>query len=112
VDVVIELRQYATATGKVPFALWLTGLEDSKTQARIAARLDRVSAGNFGDCKPVGGGVQEIRIDYGPGYRVYFAMTGAQQALLLSGATKRRQAADIARAIEYLKDFKHRSAKP
>jgi putative addiction module killer protein len=68
-----------------------------------------VVAGNFGDCKPVGEGVSELRIDYGPGYRVYFAMITPATVLLLCGGDKRRQAADIARAIEYLKDHKRRS---
>jgi putative addiction module killer protein len=60
----------------------------------------------------VGNGVSEIRIDFGPGYRVYCAMIGRERVLLLSGGTKRRQAADIAKAVEYLKDFKQRSLKP
>jgi putative addiction module killer protein len=66
--------------------------------------------GNFGDCKAVGGGVWELRIDHGPGYRVYYAMIGQACVLLLCGGDKRRQAADIARAVEYLRDYKQRSA--
>ena len=108
----MEIRQYATVSGRVPFAMWLEGLNDSKAQARIAARLERLVVGNFGDCKPVGNGVSEVRIDFGPGYRIYCAMIGRERVLLLSGGTKRRQAADIAKAVEYLNDFKQRSVKP
>ena len=108
----IELCQYTTASGKVPYADWFTGLKDSKAAARVTARLERVVSGNFGDCKPVGEGVSEIRIDYGPGYRIYFAMIGRECVLLLCGGTKRRQFSDVARAIEYLKDFKRRRVNP
>jgi putative addiction module killer protein len=87
-------------------------LPDRQAQARIAARLERLTAGNFGDCKRVGGGVSELRIDHGPGYRVYFAMIGRACVLLLCGGEKRRQSADIAAAIEYLKDYQRRSPKP
>ena len=108
----IEVRQYATAHGKIPFQSWFEGLNDSRAQARITARLERLVAGNFGDCKPVGRGVSEMRVDYGAGYRIYYAMIGREHALLLCGGTKRRQSADIARAIEYLTDFRQRSVKP
>ena len=108
----VEIRQYTTASGKNVFATWLESLKDSQAQARIAARLDRLGVGNFGDCQPVGQGVSELRIDYGPGYRVYHAMLGRTCVLLLCGGDKRRQSADIVRAIEYLKDYKRRSVKP
>jgi putative addiction module killer protein len=84
-------------------------LRDRGAQARIAARLDRLASGNFGDCKAVGGGARELQIDYGPGYRVYFAMIDGACVLLLCGGEKRRQSADITSAIEYLKDYKRRS---
>ena len=108
----IEIRQYTTASGRNPFESWLASLKDARAAARIAARLDRLVAGNFGDAKPVGQGVSELRIDYGPGYRIYFAMVSGTCVLLLSGGDKRRQSADIAKAIDYLKDFKQRSSKP
>lgn len=107
----IVVRHYTTASGKNLFESWLETLGDRKTQARIAARLDRVTTGNFGDCKPVGGGVSELRIDHGPGYRVYFAMVGKTSVLVLCGGEKRRQSADVAAAIEYLSDYKRRSTK-
>lgn len=88
---------------------WLASLKDLKARARIAARLDRLSLGSFGDCKPLREGVSELRIDWGPGYRVYYAMLGRTCVLLLCGGDKRRQASDIKRAIEYLEDFKERT---
>jgi len=108
----MEIRQYTTASGKIIFDSWLATLNDPRADARIAARLDRLSAGNFGDCKPVGAGVYELRIDYGPGYRVYYAMIGRTCVLLLCGGDKRRQSADIAKALEYLKDYRQRSTNP
>ena len=88
---------------------WLASLEDLKARARIAARLDRLSLRNFGDCKALREGVSELRIDWGPGYRVYYAMLGRTCVLLLCGGDKRRQASDIKRAIECLEDFKERT---
>jgi putative addiction module killer protein len=107
----MELRQYVTASGKIIFDSWLQALADNRAQARIVARLDRLVLNNFGDCKPVGSGVFELRIDYGPGYRVYYTIVGRSVVLLLCGGDKRRQSADIAKAIEYLQDYRKRSAK-
>ena len=84
---------------------------DKVAEARITARLDRMSAGNFGDIKPVGQGVFEMRIDYGPGYRVYFGRIGKACVLLFCAGDKRSQKADIAKAHEYFAEFKKRSAK-
>lgn len=105
----MELRHYTTANGKDVFESWLCGLKDDRTEARIDARINRLSQGNFGDCTPVGGGVRELRIDFGPGYRVYYAVVGQTCVLLLCGGDKRRQSTDIAKAIEYLRDYKQRS---
>lgn len=88
------------------FDVWLSGLADERAQARIARRIDRLAAGNPGDVKPVGSGVSELRIDYGPGYRVYFARRGQLVVLLLCGGDKRTQAADIKRAIAMAKEWK------
>ena len=80
------------------FAAWLAGLADSGAKARILMRIKRLASGNPGDVKPIGGGVSEMRIDYGPGYRVYYVSRGAERAILLLGGTKKRQADAIARA--------------
>jgi putative addiction module killer protein len=80
-----------------------------RAQAKIATRINRLAAGNFGDCKSLRQGLFELRIDWGPGYRVCYAMIGRECELLLCGSDKRKQAADIERALEYLKDYKERS---
>ena len=80
------------------FSAWLAGLRDDRAKAKILKRIDRAGAGNFGDVGPVGEGVSEMRIFYGPGYRVYFAQQGADLVLLLCGGDKSTQAADIAEA--------------
>ena len=90
---------------------WLAGLE-LNTRARIATRIDRLSLGNFGDCKSLREGVSELRIDRGPGYRLYYGMVGRTCVLLLCGGDKRKQSSDIKRAIEYLEDYKERTRKP
>lgn len=82
------------------FDAWLAGMKDHIGKARIALRLDRAAKGNFGDCEPVGGGVSEMRIHYGPGYRVYFTRRDAVIYLLLLGGDKSTQKRDIKRAIE------------
>jgi putative addiction module killer protein len=74
--------------------------------ARIAARIDRLAPGNPGDVKPVGSGISEMRIDYGPGYRVYFVQRGSAVVVILCGGDKRTQAADIKRAIKIVADWK------
>ena len=88
--------------------VWLEALKDLRAKAQIQARMVRVAAGNFGDCKPLRDGVQERRIDYGPGYRVYLSRQGPILVLLLCGGDKADQSRDIERAIEYLKDWKER----
>lgn len=80
------------------FDRWLNDLRDARAAARILARLDRLAVGNPGDVKPVGEGVSEMRIDYGPGYRVYFTQRGLLVAVLLCGGDKSTQDRDIARA--------------
>jgi putative addiction module killer protein len=80
------------------FIDWLRGLKDRQAKARIAARIDRLSLGNPGDVAPVGEGVSEMRIHYGPGYRVYFVQRGAELIVLLAGGDKDSQPADIKRA--------------
>jgi putative addiction module killer protein len=100
--------QYQTIDGRTPLFEWLDRLADRQAQARIAARLDRLSGGLFGDWKSVGGGVCELRVDHGPGYRVYLGQDGKTLILLLCGGTKRTQAKDIEKAHAYWKDYKAR----
>lgn len=107
----IELRRYVTRAGKDVFGDWLAPLSDNQTQARILARIDRLAVGNFGDSKHLRGGVSELRIDWGPGYRVYYAMIGKVCVLLLCGGDKRKQSSDIQRAIEYFRDYQERTRK-
>ena len=107
-----EIRHDLTASGKNLFEEWLDSLRDAKAEARIAARIARLGAGNFGDCKPLKDGVWELRIDRGPGYRVYYAMSGRTCVLLLFGGDKRKQSADINRAVEYWTDYQERERKP
>lgn len=104
-----ELRHYTNADGVDVFAQWLDSLRDRQAQARVAARLVRLNNGNFGDCKPLGEGVWELRIDWGPGYRVYYAIQSQRLILLCEGGDKRSQAADIKRAIERWQDWQQRS---
>jgi putative addiction module killer protein len=90
----IEVRQTDV------FIDWFAGLRDREARARITVRIRRLSLGNPGDVKPVGSGVSEMRIDYGPGYRVYFVPRGDTVVVLLCGGDKRNQDRDIARALE------------
>ena len=87
------------------FARWLDGLRDIRARARVLVRIERIVAGNFGDSKPVGQGISELRIDYGPGYRVYFTKRGQQIVILLVGGDKSGQAADIKTAIRLAKNL-------
>ena len=87
------------------FAAWFGGLRDLQARARITARIRRLSLGNPGDAKPVGGGVSEMRIDYGPGYRVYFVRRGEIVVVLLCGGDKRTQDRDISRAITMAREL-------
>ncbi|MCJ2017888.1 type II toxin-antitoxin system RelE/ParE family toxin [Methylobacterium sp. E-065] len=80
------------------YAAWFAGLRDERARARIDTRIRRVSLGNFGDVRAVGQGVSELRIDYGPGYRIYFAQRGSAIVLLLCGGDKRTQDRDIREA--------------
>ncbi len=80
------------------FAEWLSQLKDGRAKAKIAARIQRMTSGNFGDVAPVGGGVSELRIHYGPGYRVYFVQRGKELIILLCGGDKGSQRKDISLA--------------
>ena len=105
-----DIQVYQDADGVEPYAQWLIGLADRQARARVLVRVQRMAAGNFGDCKPLNGGVWELRIDWGPGYRVYYAQAGRRVVLLLVGGDKRRQHADIAVAVSYWQDWLRRNA--
>ena len=105
----MDVFRYVTATGKDVLGGWLAELKDARTRAKIIARIDRLSVDNFGDCKALGGGLFELRIDWGPGYRIYYAPVGKACVLLLCGGAKSRQSSDIRRALEYLNDYKERT---
>lgn len=109
-DTAFEIRHYVTPAGKDVFEAWLTALADARAQAKIAARLNRLALGNFGDCKSLGRGVYELRIDWGPGYRVYYAMIERTCILLLCGGDKRKQSSDVQRAFSCFEDYKRRVA--
>ncbi len=104
-----EIRIYVAEDGRVPFSEWLASLRDLKARAKVRVRLDRVSLGNLGDCHSVGEGVQELRIDYGPGYRVYFGQVGSTIVLLLCAGDKSTQANDIEQAKHYWNEYRRRS---
>ena len=87
------------------FAKWIDGLEDIRARARILVRIERLAAGNPGDVKPVGEGVSELRIDYGPGYRVYYTQRGRSAVILLAGGKKRTQDKDIKTALRLAKNL-------
>jgi len=104
----IEVRYYVTRAGKNIVDDWIASLSDFRTEARIFARIDRLRQGNFGDYKSLGGGLSELRIDFGPGYRIYYAMIGQTCVLLLNGGDKRKQSSDIQHAREYFRDYMER----
>ena len=87
------------------YALWLDGLRDLNARARIQVRVERLAAGNAGDVKPVGEGVSELRINYGPGYRVYFTMRGRELVVLLAGGVKGTQTTDIKTALHLARNL-------
>ncbi len=95
----IEIRETIT------FSKWLESLRDKQTRTRIQARIIRLGKGNPGDVKPVGEGVSEMRIDHGPGYRVYFIQKGSELIILLAGGDKRTQTKDIKTAIELARNL-------
>ncbi len=104
-----ELELYVTEEGRAPFTEWLDSLRDIRGREKIRARLNRIRLGNFGDSSSVGEGVEELRIDFGPGYRVYFGLAGTKIVLLLCGGDKSTQAQDILQAKRYWKDYQKRS---
>ena len=101
-----EIEYYYTPNGQRPFIEWLESIQDIRTQDRIQARVDRLKFGNFGDYRSVGDGVYELRLNFGPGYRIYFGQVGSTIVLLLCGGDKSSQARDIERAKTYWLQYK------
>ena len=95
----LEIRKTAT------FAKWIDGLRDLRARARVLARIERLAAGNAGNVKPVGEGISELIIDYGPGYRVYFWKRGRSLVILLAGGDKRTQGRDISTALRLARNL-------
>jgi len=103
----IDVREYLDHRGRSPFAVWADRL-NREAAAKVAAALARMQQGNFSSAKGVGAGVCENRIDFGPGYRIYFGKDGERLVILLGGGTKRRQQEDIAAALTRWQDYKER----
>lgn len=104
----MEIRYYKNRQGHAPLTEWIDDLKDFRARAQIRARLTRLVDGNLGHCKPLRDGVQELKIDIGPGYRVYLSRQGPVLVLLLCGGDKGDQSSDIKLAIDYLNDWKQR----
>lgn len=103
----IELRAYIDANGDKRFARWFEAL-DAPAAAKVAIALTRLEQGNFSQAKGVGAGVSEYRIDFGPGYRIYFGRDGEMLVILIGGGTKKRQSQDIRAAQQCWADYKRR----
>jgi len=108
---VLEIRNYLTVNGRDVFTQWYTELKDHRVRRAIDRRLNRLALGHFGDCKPCGNGVWELRIDLGPGYRLYYAQAGQTLVLLLCGGDKHTQQADIIQAKGYWQDWQNRPSR-
>ena len=106
----IELLEYLNAAGVSPFAKWREKL-DTRTWVRITVAVLRLEAGNFSAAKGAGAGIFELRLDFGPGYRVYFGKDGEQLVILLGGGTKKRQQADIEAAQTLWREYKRTKGK-
>lgn len=105
-----EIENYLKTDGTSPFEQWYYSLRDIRARKKIQVRLDRIKLGNLGDYRSVAQGVFELRIDYGPGYRVYFGQVGLTIVLLLCGGDKSTQQQDIGKAQEYWRDYERRES--
>ena len=103
----IKVREYLDAKGNSPYAKWFNRL-NAVAAAKVATAIHRIEQGNFSNAKGVGSGVREYRIDFGPGYRIYFGKDGDRLVIVLAGGTKKRQGAGIELAKEYWQDYKRR----
>lgn len=105
--VMVGVREYLDRGGRSPFAAWSDGL-NREAAAKVAAALARIQQGNLSNAKGVGAGVHEYRIDFGPGYRIYFGKDGERLVILVGGGTKKRQQEDINTALARWQDYKQR----
>ena len=103
----IDVREYLDSSGHSPYAAWFEGL-DAQAAAKVATAITRISLGNFSNVKGVGAGVFEYRLNFGPGYRIYFGQDGEKLVILLAGGTKKRQRRDLSAAIANWQDYKRR----
>lgn len=104
-----DVEYYVNEGGLVHFESWLDGLADKRAVARVLTRVERLARGALGDCRALHDGVWELKIDYGPGYRLYYAFAGATLIVLLCGGDKRKQQSDIERAVAYWQDYRRRT---
>ena len=106
----VEVREYLDKNGRSPFAKWFDGLS-REAAAKVTTALARIHLGNFSKAKGVGAGLYEYRIDFGPGYRIYFGKDGERLVILFGGGTKKRQQDDISVAPAHWREYKQRRAK-
>jgi putative addiction module killer protein len=104
---VIEVREYLDAAGRSPFGKWFRSL-NIQAASKVATALERIADGNLSNVKPVGAGVFEYKIDFGPGYRIYFGRDGDRFVILLAGGSKAHQQQDITKARKYWDDYRQR----
>jgi putative addiction module killer protein len=104
-----SIEIYEQADGKRPYENWLNNLKDKMARARIRARIDKVATGNFGDCKSIDKGIFELRLNFGPGFRIYYAFKNETIVILLIGGDKSSQSKDIEKAKVYWNDFQERA---
>lgn len=100
-----EIFVFETADGRVPFRDWMTRIKGQPVYEKVVARLERIEEGNFGEHRPVGEGVSELVIDFGPGYRVYYGLDGRDIVILLAGGSKATQQKDIDAAKQYWRQY-------
>lgn len=106
----VEVREFVDDKGIIPFDKWFNAL-NAQAAAKVAASLARLALGNFSNTKSISGGVYELRIDFGPGYRVYFGKDGEKIIILLGGGTKKKQNVDIKKAHELWEEYKKRKTR-
>jgi putative addiction module killer protein len=100
-----QIELYETVEGEIPYLVWFESIRDVKTRYRVDAQIRKVRRGNLGACKPVGCGVTELILDFGPGYRIYIGQLGATVVVLLSGGDKSSQTYDIQLSKDYWEDY-------